>query len=199
MCRGIGIPLGSSKLIFCLPSGEVLGKNSLARSEIEYRIIEYKIQDRSQKNFACGGLIEIVTLDDVKCENHFQNVDLILLTFFVRKFSFKYLHPSSGIITSLEMTNRIHKMSACGGLLVFFFVPCIRFVPLQPVFANFWFGREKIRSLTVDRKSISNCLTGPAVTPNHLIEPPKPETPEISAPVPVQQYKITRLFDFCFN
>ena len=67
-------------MIFFLLSGEVLGKNSLARSEIEYRIIEYKIQDRSQKIFACGGLIEIVTLDDVKCENHFQKVDLILFT-----------------------------------------------------------------------------------------------------------------------
>ena len=74
--------LGSSKLIFCVPSGEVLGKNSLARSEIEYRIIEYKIQDRSQKFFACGGLIEIVTLDVVNCENHFQKMDLILLIFF---------------------------------------------------------------------------------------------------------------------
>ena len=43
--------------------------------------------------------------------------------------------------------------------ICFLLVPCIRFAPLQPVFANFLFGREKIRSLTVHRKSVSNCLT----------------------------------------
>ena len=145
-------------MIFCVPSGEVLGKNSLARSEIEYRIIEYKIQGRSQQIFACGGLIEIVTLDVVNCENHFQKVDLILLIFFRTEIlvqissSLVWDHHKSENEKSPPKKFRLRR-AAC-----ILLVPCIRFAPLQPVFANFWFGREKIRSLTVDRKSISNCL-----------------------------------------
>ena len=46
---------GHDGALVCLPSGEVLGKNSLARSEIEYRIIEYKIQDRSKKFSPAAG------------------------------------------------------------------------------------------------------------------------------------------------
>ena len=40
--------------------------------------------------------------------------------FFLQIFSFKYLHASSGIITTLKMRNHIKKFSACGGLPVFF-------------------------------------------------------------------------------
>ena len=39
----------------------MLGKNSLARSEIEYRIIEYKVRDNPQKKIASGGLMKILT------------------------------------------------------------------------------------------------------------------------------------------
>ena len=108
-----------------LPSGEVLGKNSLARSEIEYRIIEYKIQDRSQKIFTCGGLLEIVTLDDVKCGNHFQKVDLISLIFFRTEIlvqissSLVWDHHKSGNDKSPPIFFRLRRAACCSSCTLY--------------------------------------------------------------------------------
>ena len=108
---------------------------------------------RATKEGEANEMVHILTIELFVTRFLSQLVGIILLVFSCG-ITFKSLH---GRVTILKTRNYLRLFSACGGLLVFFLYLVFDSLHYNP-YSNFWFGREKIRSLTVHRKSISNCL-----------------------------------------